>query len=231
MEFFSIMMSKYASSLMIPTPFVRNDFSIFHLMFADNLIVFSKSTALTATNLQAFLTHFHRFCVIGVNWAKSSIFFSNCPNDYKQMILSMLNMGEGNLPVWYFCVPLSSKRLNFQDCYPLVERVKKKLSGWKGVVLCREGRVDSLYFIYYSHLLGFYYVPSQTVIQDTDRLIRDFFWNQWRSRRYLHAIAWDFICLPIHLEGLGIPSIHGLNQVAMLRQVWNVVRNSPNCWN
>lgn len=37
------------------------------------------------------------------------------------------------------------------------------------------------------------YILSQTVIQAIDHLIQDFFWNQWRSRRYLHAIAWDFM--------------------------------------
>lgn len=69
------MMSKFAPSMLIPTPFVRAGLSISHIMFADDLIVFSKSTPLVAANLCAFLSQFSRFSGLGVNWAKSYIFF------------------------------------------------------------------------------------------------------------------------------------------------------------
>lgn len=117
---------------------------ISHIMFADDLIVFSKGTPLAAANLHALLNHFSWFSGLGVNWAKSFVFFSDYPEEDKCAIFSMLNVVEGKLPVRYLGVPLSSRKLSFQDCYPLVEKVNKRLSGWveiKDAVFCRPSGV------------------------------------------------------------------------------------------
>ena len=77
MKFFSVMITACARTSLIPTPYVRGDFSVSHLMFADDLIVFSKANPIAADNLRSFLEHFRRFSGLAVNWSKSSIFFSN----------------------------------------------------------------------------------------------------------------------------------------------------------
>lgn len=75
MEFFSIMMDKYAASHMIASPFVKGNITISHLMFADDLIIFSKASHFKAANLKHFLDHFKNFTGLGVNWSKSALFF------------------------------------------------------------------------------------------------------------------------------------------------------------
>ena len=67
MEFFSLMMNQYASANLIPSPFVKRDVIISHLMFADDLIVFSKASTGAAANLRHFLHHFKEFTGLGVN--------------------------------------------------------------------------------------------------------------------------------------------------------------------
>lgn len=94
-----------------------------------------------------------------------------------------------------------------------MEKVNKRLSGWKSKILSFAGRVElirstlSMIHIFWASV----YLLPQSIISAIDRLVRDFFWNHWDDRPYLHAIAWDSICLPCHLGGLGIFSIHGLN--------------------
>lgn len=78
MEVFSIMMDKYVASHMIPSPFVKRDTTISHLMFVDDLIVFSKASQLAVANPKHFLEQFKWFTGLGVNWSKSAIFFENC---------------------------------------------------------------------------------------------------------------------------------------------------------
>jgi len=56
MEFFSVMMNQYVAANMIPSPFVKKGVIVSHLMFADDLIVFSKATTGTATNLKRFFS-------------------------------------------------------------------------------------------------------------------------------------------------------------------------------
>ena len=114
------MMHQFASTHMIPSPFVKKDVIISHLMFADDLIVFSKATMGAAATLKHFLQHFRDFTGLGVNWLKSVIFYANCPEEAQTAISSILNIQRGNLPIRYLGVPLSSKRLNFNDCQPLL---------------------------------------------------------------------------------------------------------------
>lgn len=61
----------------------------------------------------------------------SSISFSNCLEDNRNAIVSMLNVIKGKLLIRYLGVPLSSRRLSFQYFYPVVEKANKRLSGWK----------------------------------------------------------------------------------------------------
>ena len=71
MEFFSVMMSQYASSSLIPSPFGKNGLHISHIMFADDLIVFSKASTVAVANFKHFLDHhFKEFTWLGVNWTK-----------------------------------------------------------------------------------------------------------------------------------------------------------------
>ncbi|MFX5245330.1 hypothetical protein ABTD35_21360, partial [Acinetobacter baumannii] len=71
------MMDNYAASHLIPSPFVKPTITISHLMFADDLIVFSKASLLAAANLKHFLEQFKRFTGLGVNWSKSALFLAN----------------------------------------------------------------------------------------------------------------------------------------------------------
>lgn len=104
-------------------------------MFTDDLIVFSGASTYAATNLKHFLDHFRRFTALGVNWAKNSIFFANCHEDVQRAISYILNIPKANLPVRYLGIPLSSKKLNFRDCQPLLAKVRQRLIGWKSKVL------------------------------------------------------------------------------------------------
>lgn len=59
MKFFYIMMSNYASLQLIPTPFVKNQVAISHLMFVDDFFFcVLKAIDVTAVNLKFFLDNF-----------------------------------------------------------------------------------------------------------------------------------------------------------------------------
>lgn len=125
MEFFSIMMVQYAKAKLIPSPFVKRDVTISHLMFVDDLIVFSKASTGATVNLRHFLLHFIKFIGLGVNWLKSAIFFTKCKEDDRTAISSILNVPQAQFPVRYLGIPLSSKKLNFNDCQALLAKVQQ----------------------------------------------------------------------------------------------------------
>lgn len=90
MESFSALMSKYVVSILIHSPYTINDISILHIMFMDDLIVFSKCTSITAANLRAFFYHFANFSTLEVNWAKCFVFSLTVHKMTKRLLLSCL---------------------------------------------------------------------------------------------------------------------------------------------
>ena len=99
MEFFSVIMTACTRTTLIPTLYVQGDFSVSHLMFIDDLIVFSKANPIATYNHRNFLEHFRRFSRLLVSRSKSSIFFSDFWEYEKQIISAIINIREENLPV------------------------------------------------------------------------------------------------------------------------------------
>lgn len=205
MEFFSLMMDRYAASHMIPSPFVKGNIIVSHLMFADYLIVFSKASPSAAANLKHFLENFKIFTGLGVNWSKSALFFANCSQEEEMAISSILNILPAKLPIRYLGFPLSSKKLNFNDCHPIMSKIQQWLASWKAKALSYAGRVElikstlSYFHLYWASI----YLLPQAVLHALDHQVRNFFQNCWSSK-YIHPIAWDSICQPISMGGLGI---------------------------
>lgn len=100
------MMTSYASSFFIPTPYRHHGVAISHLMFDDDVVVFSKATPSAAYNLRNFLQQFKRFSGLGVNWMNSSMFFSNCLNEDMAIISCSVQIQVGSLPIRYLGISL-----------------------------------------------------------------------------------------------------------------------------
>lgn len=111
MEFFSAVLT-CANSMLVSTPFRKRDFSVSHLLFADDVITFSPSTPLVARNLKAFLDNFYKFSGPSISWQKNTMFFSNCEQSDMEAISTILGVEAGQLPIKYLGMPLSSKRLS-----------------------------------------------------------------------------------------------------------------------
>lgn len=139
-------------SMLIPSPSTRNDILISHIMFLDDLIVFSKSTPIATANLKAFLYHFVIFSILEVDWAKISTFFSNCPQDDKEVVIFMLGVIEGHLPVLNKKIKKKEPSL-FKNAIPLKKIIKLEI---KDLVLCIKSGAHPVYTILDSFFMGFY---------------------------------------------------------------------------
>lgn len=82
-------------------------------------------------------------------------------------------------------------------CY-LIERVKKKLAGWKATQLSLTGRIT----LAKSVLEAMPIYPMMTVqlpsacIEEVHRLQRAFIWGDTSTRRKVHKVSWSTMNLP-----------------------------------
>ena len=58
-----------------------------------------------------------------------------------------------------------------------------------------------------------------------DRIITDFWWGNTVEVRKLHTIAWDIICKPKEIGGVGIRKSEQFNQALLAKQYWGIAQN------
>lgn len=92
-------------------------------MFVDDLLLFTKASAPSASNLKHILDEFSDISGLHINEQKSTIFFGGVGEELKTEILNLLTVTEGALPVKYLGVPLAGRRLQVAHYQPLLDRI------------------------------------------------------------------------------------------------------------
>jgi hypothetical protein len=112
-----------------------------HLLFADDLMVFTKGNSSEATCILKCLDKFSAWSGQKVNMAKSSMFLStNCSSSTLATIQSILNLRKIPSNAKHLGLPLffhRNKSLTFED---LKLKILSNLSSWKSKLLSQTAR-------------------------------------------------------------------------------------------
>ena len=68
------------------------------------------------------------------------------------------------------------------------------------------------------------------VTNQLDRINREFFWKKSDSERGLKLIAWDKVCRPKTLGGLGLRKTGAINKAFQGKLAWKVMTAEDNIW-
>ena len=114
-----------------------------HLLFADDTILFCDASREQIMSIRLALTCFQAFTGLKVNVGKSEI----VPVGEVRNIQSLANILQcrvGSLPMTYLGMPLGTLYKTVSIWNPILQRVEKKLSGWKRLYLSMGGRLTLL---------------------------------------------------------------------------------------
>ena len=110
-------------------PFKRGTQSyVSHLLFADDLLMFSKANQRSFKKIDKIVNAFAFSTGLSVNKAKSKIFFSKTCH-HKSALSRLLSIPEGYLPCKYLGLPISINYLKARDYSSLIDKYKGKLEG------------------------------------------------------------------------------------------------------
>ena len=109
-----------------------------------------------------------------------------------------------------------------KDENPILEKMEKKLSGWKRLYLSKGGRlmlIKSTLSSLPMYFLSLFTIPK-AVAARLESIQRNFLWGSFEgSFKYL-LMDWDNVCSPVERGGLGIRSVVSFNQALLGNWLW-----------
>lgn len=149
---------------------------ISHIVFADDLILFLKDDLGTLSSTGPLLKKFASMSGLVLNLEKSKVYLGGCVQNHS-MVINQLGVKEGKLPVPYLGLPLLSNSVKKVNCYPIIEKIKKRLDSWKNRLLPRSGRLElikSVLSSYTSYWAAAFILPAG-LIDEIERILRNFY--------------------------------------------------------
>lgn len=146
-------------------------------------------------------------CVSGqcINYNKSSVYFFNTRVDLQAKILSIMGCLSASLPGVYLGLPLTVREVSHNFWNSILERMQKKLAGWKGQLLSNVGKLQLLkaslqgILVYFLSLFRI----SGSMAEKLERIHRSFLWMGVEEKKRLALVNWDTVCHPNVKGGWG----------------------------
>lgn len=111
----------------------------------------------------------------------------------------------------------------------IIEKCRGKLARWKADHLSKAGRVcliKSTLSALPVYQMSCIRLP-RTTIGKINSLCANFLWGG-KDKKGLHLMAWDKVCQPLWGGGLGIRNLEFVNEVALMKLCWKMVKYPHN---
>ncbi|CAL9237898.1 unnamed protein product [Arabidopsis halleri] len=205
---------------------------ITHLLFADDLLVFSNGSRATLAGISEVMQRFKALSGLDMNPRKSEIFFAGYTEVEAKDLSETAGIAMGTFPTRYLGLPLNPSRISFDTLQPFLERITSKLHSWTSKFLSFAGKVRLISAVIYG-MVNFWssvFVLPKHFYAKVDSLCSAFLWKNKTGPASGARVAWKDICKPKEEGGLGIRLLEEFEVVFRLKQIWNFFTNSGSLW-
>ncbi|XP_056695660.1 uncharacterized protein [Spinacia oleracea] len=116
--------------------------NITHMMFVDDLLMFARADIPSVTALFGAFTKFSLASGLLANFHKSEVYTVGIPDSLSDQIVEQIGIPKGYFPFKYLGVPLTTRKLKFADCKPLIEKIVARVKSWSAKFLSYAGRLQ-----------------------------------------------------------------------------------------
>ena len=113
-----------------------------------------------------------------------------------------------------------------------MDKLEKKPSGWKRLYLSKGGRLTLLKSTLSS--LPTYYLSLFTILvvvaNRLERIQRNFLWGPSKECFKHSLVAWEKVCSPLEMGGLGIRKLVHFNQALLGKWLWRFGQEGTHLW-
>ncbi|KAG8367282.1 hypothetical protein BUALT_Bualt16G0056200 [Buddleja alternifolia] len=211
----------------------RGSPSISHVMYADDLLIFGKTDEHNVDGIAEVIEGYERWSGQLVSKKKMVVHFSKkVSRQVRNLVCMQLGFRECNHKIKHLGLPFCKPATRSSDFNELIDRVDKKLAGWKAKCLAHAGRnvlVKSVAQSIPIYFMSLYYIP-RSVCDSLDKKMRNFWWGDRDENRHIYLRSWDFICSPKEFGGLGLRRTRDMNSAMVSKLAWKMCEDKFLPW-
>jgi hypothetical protein len=148
-------------------------------LYADDAALFIRPTISDVTNVTQVLLAFGDATDLKTNLQKSEIFPISFLDEEVEPMTNVFQASQAHFPCKYLGLPLHIGKTRRDDEQELIDKIGARLSGWKGRLITRAGRLTLINSVLSS--IPVYYMTSFTLskwaIKCIDWTRRNFLWS------------------------------------------------------
>lgn len=132
----------------------------------------------------------------------------------------------------YLGVPFIAGKKGREAYSFIIDKVKKRLTGWKAKTLSMAGRVtlaQSCIMSIPNYVMQSNCLPA-SICDEVEQLCRNFIWGSTAEVRKCHLVSWDTVCRSKEDGGLGFRSLRSVNASYMMELGWELITNREALW-
>ena len=111
-----------------------------YLLFVDDTLIFCDANPSQIANLRTILAKFEGVSGLHINLEKSELVLVGGVHNLTALV-GLLECGQSSLPLKYLGLPLGAKFKDLTVWNPILERMERRLAGWKRLYLSKGGKV------------------------------------------------------------------------------------------
>jgi exonuclease III len=210
---------------------VEREVTVSHLLFADDTLIFCDANPSKIEHLGCVLTWFEAISGLKINLGKSEMVpVGEVPN--MEELVCILGCKQGLLPIKYLGLPLGAKFKETTIWNPILEKMERRLAGWKRLYLSKGAKVTlikSTLSNLPTYYLSLFPIPT-AVAYRLEKLQRDFLWSGLGEEFKYHLVSWTKICEPLYSGGLAIRNLRCFNQALLGKWLWRYGTEPDALW-
>ncbi|XP_074291050.1 uncharacterized protein LOC141617806 [Silene latifolia] len=203
-----------------------------HLMFADDLLLFSKGDTQSVEVLLRSFATFSAASGLQMNKHKSNIYFSGVQIKVRDYIIGLSGCVEGQIPFKYLGVPITAGRLGKKECQVLIEKIVERIRSFGARKLSYARRlvlVKSVLTSLFTYWANIFLIPKG-VMKKIDSICRNYLWDGTNVYLRTPMVNWERVCTPQSEGGLGLRYSLDWNRATIGKLVWWIYSKPDSLW-